>query len=205
MARFSGFRNFKERGEWVELQFMAQALRKKLRVSKPWGDSGSYDVGIEHRGRLLRVQVKSTSYRLSNGYQCSCRPNERSKRYTTRKVDFFAAYIVPEDVWYIIPSAVVLETKSCDLMLCPVQPMRRDAYQYECYREAWHLLRSGKKKPVIATEVSPALAPKNAARREHPRPCSKLLGKVMEEFFQRVVEFLWVIDEEGVAVAVETL
>src|SRR5258708_34112822 len=80
MARFSGFRNFKERGEWVELQFMAQALRKKLRVSKPWGDSGSYDVGIEHRGRLLRVQVKSTSYRLSNGYQCSCTPNARSKR-----------------------------------------------------------------------------------------------------------------------------
>jgi len=112
MARFSGFRNFKERGEWVELQFMAQALRKKLRVSKPWGDSGSYDVGIEHRGRLLRVQVKSTSYRLSNGYQCSCRPNARSKRYTTRKVDFFAAYIVPEDVWYIIPAAVCSKLKA---------------------------------------------------------------------------------------------
>ena len=98
MARFSGFRNFKERGEWVELQFMAQALRKKLRVSKPWGDSGSYDVGIEHRGRLLRVQVKSTSYRLGSGYQCACQPNAKSRRYTTSKVDLFSAYNVPENV-----------------------------------------------------------------------------------------------------------
>ena len=58
MARFSGFRNFKERGEWVEVQFMAQALRKKLRVSKPWGDSGAYDVGIEHRGADPRLRAR---------------------------------------------------------------------------------------------------------------------------------------------------
>jgi hypothetical protein len=143
MAKCNGFRNFKERGEWVELQFMARALRKKFRVAKPWGDSGAYDVGIVHGRRLFRVQVKSTSYRLGSGYQCSLRPNERRKRYTRRQVDFFAAYIVPEDVWYIIPASVVLRTKSCDLMLCPVQPMRRDAYQYERYREAWKLLRNG--------------------------------------------------------------
>jgi hypothetical protein len=198
MAKFSGFRNFKERGEWVELQFMAQALRKKLRVSKPWGDSGSYDVGIEHRGRLLRVQVKSTSYRLGSGYQCACQPNAKSKRYTTRKVDFFAAYIVPEDVWYIIPAAVVLKTKSCDIMLCPVQRMRRDSYLYEHYREAWHLLRSAKNKRAAAAVA------KNAAGMEHAVLCCKLFGKAVQEFFERVVEFLRVVDEQGVAVPVES-
>lgn len=142
MAKCNGFRNFKERGEWVEIQFMARALRKKFRVSKPWGDSGAYDVGIEHGRRLFRVQVKSTSYRLGSGYQCGLRPNERRKRYTRRQVDFFAAYIVPEDVWYIIPASAVLRTKSCDLMLCPVQTPRRDSYLYEGYREAWKLLRN---------------------------------------------------------------
>jgi hypothetical protein len=143
MAKCKGFRNFKERGEWVELLFMACALRKLFRVSKPWGDSGAYDVGIELRGRLLRVQVKSTSYRLSNGYQCACKPNAKSKPYTRRMVDFFAAYIVPEDVWYIIPASVVFKTKSSDLMLCPVQErVRRDGYKYESYREAWKLLRA---------------------------------------------------------------
>ncbi len=143
MAKCKGFKTFKERGEWVELLFMAWALRKGLMVSKPWGDSSSYDVGIEYRGRLLRIQVKSTSYRLANGYQCGFRPHTKGgKRYTRRKVDFFAAYIVQEEVWYIIPAAVVLKTKSSCLMLCPVQPMRRNVYRYERYREAWKLLRN---------------------------------------------------------------
>jgi len=146
MAKCKGFRNFKERGEWVELIFMARAVRYHFNVSKPWGDSSAYDVGIEHGQQFLRVQVKSTSFRLSNGYQCGFRPNQKSRRqYTTRKVDFFAAYIVQQDVWYIIPAAVVLKTKSLCLMLCPVrkQQMRSDGYCYECYREAWHLLRTG--------------------------------------------------------------
>ena len=40
---------------------------------------------------------------------------------------------------------------------------------------------------------------------EHAVLCCKLFGKAVQEFFERVVEFLWVIDEEGVAVAVESL
>jgi len=143
MRKCKGFRNFKQRGEWVELLFMAWALRRGLRVSKPWGDSSAYDVGVEHGRQLIRVQVKSTSYRLANGYLCGFRPNLKARRYTTRKVDFFAAYIVPEDVWYVIPATVVLKTKSCDLMLCPVQSMRRNCYKYEAFREAWKLLRNG--------------------------------------------------------------
>lgn len=150
MAKCKGFRNFKERGEWVELTFMARAVRNHFRVSRPWGDSSPYDVGIEHAEKFLRVQVKSTSHRVANGYQCGFRPNQKSARpYTTRKIDFFAAYIVGEDVWYIIPAAVVLKTKSLCLMLCPVrkQKQRSDGYVHECYREAWHLLRCVKKRP----------------------------------------------------------
>ena len=142
MAKCKGFRNYKQRGEWVELQFMARAIRKRFRVSRPWGDSSPYDVGVEYGRQFLRVQVKSTSYRLANGYLCGFKPNQKAKRYTASQLDFFAAYIVPEDVWYIIPAVVVLKTKSSGLMLFPVQPMRRDCYKYESYREAWKQLRS---------------------------------------------------------------
>ncbi|MFZ0292787.1 MAG: hypothetical protein WAL52_04235 [Candidatus Sulfotelmatobacter sp.] len=45
MAKCKGFRTFKERGEWVELQFMARAVGGGFKVSKPWGDSSAYDVG----------------------------------------------------------------------------------------------------------------------------------------------------------------
>jgi hypothetical protein len=197
MAKCIGFRNFKERGEWVELQFMAKAVRKHFKVLKPWGDSSAYDVGVEHGQQFLRVQVKSTSHRVANGYQCGFRPNQRNKRqYTTRQIDFFAAYVVEEDAWYIIPAAVVLKTKSLCLMLCPVrkQKKRSDSYRYECYREAWHLLRSGKKPRAVAAEVeTPTLAAKIS------------FGKAVQEIFEHMVEFLWVVDEEGVAVPVESL
>jgi len=56
MAKCAGFKNFKVRGEWVELQFMAQAVRRRFKVSKPWGDSSAYDVGVEHGRHFLRVQ-----------------------------------------------------------------------------------------------------------------------------------------------------
>jgi len=141
MAKCEGFQNFKKRGEWVELQFMAQALRKGFNVSKPWGDSSSHDVGLEYGRRLLRVQVKSSSFRTGNGYLCAFKPNRRGARYSIKKVDFFAAYIIPANAWYILPSPVVLKTKSNDLMLCPVRTPRRNSFHYEHCREAWQLLR----------------------------------------------------------------
>jgi PD-(D/E)XK endonuclease len=143
MAKCKGFRNFKERGEWVELQFMVRALRKHFRVLKPWGDSSPYDVAVENGRQFFRVQVKSTSYRVANGYLCGFKPNQTHKsRYTTRKVDFFAALIIPEDVWYILPASVVLKTKSSYLMLCPVRQPESYRFHYEHYREAWKLLRT---------------------------------------------------------------
>ena len=55
-----GWGTYKQQGEWAELCFMARAAGLGLRVSKPYGDSASYDVGVECDGRILRVQVKST-------------------------------------------------------------------------------------------------------------------------------------------------
>lgn len=49
---------------------------------------------------------------------------------TTKNVDFFAAYVIPQNAWYILPWSVVLKTKSHDLMLCPVRQLRRDLYLY---------------------------------------------------------------------------
>jgi len=100
---------------------------------------------VENGRRFLRVQVKSTSFRLGNGYLCGFSSNQRSKQYTRRQVDFFAAYVIPEDAWYMIPAAAVLKKKGTELMLYPLQTMRRDRYKYEVYREAWNLLRSGTK------------------------------------------------------------
>jgi hypothetical protein len=62
MSKCRGFKTFKERGEWVELVFMARAVRLGFRITKPWGDSAAY--GVEAGERTLRVQVKSTDCRV---------------------------------------------------------------------------------------------------------------------------------------------
>ena len=61
-------KNHKKRGEWAELRFMARAAEHGFHVTKPWGDSARYDFAIDHRGRFLRVQVKSTIARFCDGY-----------------------------------------------------------------------------------------------------------------------------------------
>ena len=143
MAKCRGFRTFKERGEWVELVFMARAVRLGFKITKPWGDSSSYDVGVESGERTLRVQVKSTDCRMGCGYICGFKPNHNSEPYTTKKIDFFAAYVIPEDAWYVLPAGIVLRRTAFDLSLCPT-PKRKwgkyGRYRYERYREAWGLL-----------------------------------------------------------------
>jgi hypothetical protein len=98
MKYWERFTNFKQRGEWVELQFMAQAAQHHFAVSKPWGDTRAYDVGIEHGENFLRVQVKSTTSRSGAGYRCQFMPNHQNKHdYSLNQIDLFAAYVIPED------------------------------------------------------------------------------------------------------------
>jgi hypothetical protein len=139
---WENFKNFKERGEWVELLFMAAAAQHGYHVLKPWGDSRAYDVGIELRGSLVRVQVKSTTNRVGAGYVCKFKPNIHNKSdYTLSEIDLFAAYVIPENVWYVIPAAVILGPKRRkSFMLCPIDHPTPDRCKYEHYREAWGLL-----------------------------------------------------------------
>jgi PD-(D/E)XK endonuclease len=141
------FNTFKERGEWVELRFMTQAIEHGFKVSKPWGDSIAYDIGVENGPNFLRVQVKSTSVRTGTGYFCQFRRNYKTKQdYTLREVDIFAAYIIPTDVWYLIPANIILgPQRKIGIMLYPMVPLKKDRYRYEAYKEAWPLLAKSKR------------------------------------------------------------
>jgi hypothetical protein len=54
------------------------------------------------RPRFVRVQVKSTGFKDRGGYSCTVRGSRGP--YTGDPFDFLAAYLIPEDVWYIIPA-----------------------------------------------------------------------------------------------------
>jgi len=123
----------KELGEWAEMRFMVRASEEGLRAAKPYGESAAYDFIVQHKRRLLRVQVKSTRIRKCNSYKCRVRRNPRAV-YTREDTDFIAAYVIPRDIWYIIP---LEKTGKATLTLSPDLPTSKHA----AYKEAWHLLR----------------------------------------------------------------
>jgi hypothetical protein len=145
------FRTFKERGEWVEAQFIAEALGRGFTVLKPWGDSQPFDVALNFGTRVVRVQVKSTSYRVGTGYVCQFKTNFHGRQYAPEMLDFFAGYVIPQKAWYLIPARILFNgfPEPTRAMLFPMQPHNQNTYRYERYREAWRLLRPkpGEKKP----------------------------------------------------------
>lgn len=142
MNHWKNFKTFKQRGEWVELRFMSSAAELGLHILKPWGDTRPYDVGIEIGQNFLRVQVKSTTVRTGTGYFCQFKPHYLKKQdYTVDQIDLFAAYVIPVETWYIIPAPVLLgPERKHGIMLYPVEPLKKDRYRYEAYKEAWPLL-----------------------------------------------------------------
>jgi hypothetical protein len=129
-------KNCKRRGEWAELEFIAAAAKRDLRVSKPMGDSASYDAVIETHGHFVRVQVKSTTCRRPGGcYKCNIRP-ANGLPYKRGDFDFVAVYVIPEDVWYIIPAKLLVNGKKTAIMLYTTAPTSR----WAPYKEAWDLL-----------------------------------------------------------------
>jgi len=131
----------KQRGEWAESVFMARAAEHGLAVSKPWGDSESYDCVVGSPGRFVAVQVKCTISKLRSGKGYVCSVCSSHKTYRAGSFDFLAAYVVAEDAWYIIPAKEIRGMKSISLFT------QGNEAKYEEYREAWRLLRE-------ATEVS---------------------------------------------------
>ena len=55
--------------------------------------------------------------------------------YGANQIDFVAAYIIPLDIWYIIPAHAF--QRQCHVHLSP----HLKTSKFEPYREAWHLLR----------------------------------------------------------------
>jgi hypothetical protein len=129
-------KNHKLRGEWAELVFMARAKEFGFGLLRPWGESSRYDVGVEWSGVCRRVQVKSTIYKVGGSYICNTRPDNDLDPYTTEQIDFMAAYVIPVNVWYILPARVATSLKG-NIWLSP----HKSGHKYERYMEAWELLK----------------------------------------------------------------
>jgi PD-(D/E)XK endonuclease len=128
-----------KQGERGELAFLSKASSLGFALSLPYGQSRRYDFVVDCGRNLWRVQVKTTEHMLNGLYLVGIhhRANRRAHAYTESEIDFVAVYILPEQIWYILPVREVSEHRQ--LLFRPKGYARRDPYAY--YREAWHLLR----------------------------------------------------------------
>ena len=120
----------KRRGEIAELAFLLKAISLGFGVAKPWGDSDRFDFILICRQLLWRVQVKSAwsgpPYRIK-GSGVSNIP------YTINEIDFVAGYIIPQDLWYILPLAALGSRQ-----IVNINPDLRTS-PFNDYRDAWEL------------------------------------------------------------------
>lgn len=91
--------------------------------------------------RFHRVQVKSTLKRPKGQDAYMCNTTSRGPlgdhyAYSPNQVDFFAFFVIPEDIWYIVPIAELRRTRFA-AYLNPYEPKNK----YFRYMEAWHLLK----------------------------------------------------------------
>jgi len=175
----------KQRGEWAESVFMATANEHALPVSKPWGETCAYDFVIGKTGRFVSVQVKSTLSKEKTGYVCTVRGGHQA--YSAGSFDFLAAYVVPEDAWYIIP-AKLIHGKEC-ITLYP----NSSTAKYEQYREAWELLREAADVQGEAKALKEKMEVKEEAS-EAEKPARRIPRNALERmeasfrFFKRQLE-----------------
>ena len=128
----------KRLGEAAEAAFLARATALGFSVCIPWGDSNRYDSVVELDHGLLRVQVKSATLYAETRYRVNTTGGS-GKVYTSKEIDFFVGYVVPENIWYIIPVQAIGQRKG--VRFYP-HTRRQSRAMFEKYREAWCLLDS---------------------------------------------------------------
>lgn len=129
------FRQPKRRGELAELRFLLRAAEAGFTVSKPYGDSARFDFIVGDRFPA-RVQVRSSGSRRGSSFKCTLSHSKPPVRYVAGDFDFLAVYIVPFQVWYIIPATAL--PSGCGVTLYAHNQNSKG--RMEKFREAWHLL-----------------------------------------------------------------
>ena len=173
-------RSRKALGELGELAFSYKAASLGFGVSKPLGDNEPFDFILNAGHRLWRVQVKATYHmrrtyffrttRADVGYKC--------RRYTADDVDVLAAWVMPLDVWYIIPVQAFAGRTGV-----AVYPHRKDGTgQFEAFQDAWCVLTCEDGRPVSnRVQIDHCQLSENLKRpctQGFPCPLKELLSKL---------------------------
>lgn len=88
----------KQKGSITELECIASFYKLGYQCSIPYGENSRYDFIADIKGKLIRIQSK-TSKEIKNQaieFSCrSCRSNSKNavhRRYTEKEIDYFCTY-----------------------------------------------------------------------------------------------------------------
>lgn len=130
-------------GSAAEFAVAVSAMEYGFSVSQPLGCYAHYDLIIDVKGVLIKIQVKSLFIETKGegrqpGLRCSCTRNikQRAKyrervKYSSNDFDFAACYHKQSKEIFIVPFDIFTMGKT----FFSLSQKRQDLY-----REAWHLL-----------------------------------------------------------------
>ena len=102
--------NQKQKGNLTELQCLTAFYEYGCHVSLPYGENSRYDMIVDVNGKLLKVQVKTSSLKNpddDSAIEFSCRSSHvnakgvQNIRYTANEIDYFATFW--KGICYLIP------------------------------------------------------------------------------------------------------
>jgi len=138
----------KLKADIAESAVTTELLKRGFRVLRPVGDRLAYDLAVDHRGDLLRIQVKSAWYNAKAGYYAvDARRTKTNRRrmlrqsYSADDFDFAVIYIADLRVFYVMPISVFSGYESTITLVETNKRQRKP--KSAIYRERWDLLSDG--------------------------------------------------------------
>jgi PD-(D/E)XK endonuclease len=119
-----------QKGATAEMAIALAAVRLGLGVFKPISDGERYDLILDLRPELLRVQCKWAA-RRDDVLVVYCQSSRRCangflrRTYTARDVDAVAAYCLDLDRCYLLPPSLFAERPSISLRVAPTKNNQR--------------------------------------------------------------------------------
>jgi len=133
----------KLKADIAEAAVIAELLKRGFRVLQPVGDRLPYDLALDVKGKLLRIQVKSAWY-YNGSFTVDSRRTKTNRRVMLRKhyddsdFDFAILYIDRLDTFYVMPVSAFSAYKS-GISLVETERRQRKPKSAQ-YKERWDLL-----------------------------------------------------------------
>lgn len=92
-----------KQGSLGEIAVQKEFIKLGIEVYSPITDNTSYDMLVNNKGKILKVEVKSTSRFVEGAYRVGIRRVRSNKKenkvynFDNESVDILAVYVIPED------------------------------------------------------------------------------------------------------------